>query len=92
MEVTSARTKCLNAAFRLQHEAYVMQASRGKVRHFNPCQKGLVYSAELAQAAIRPLSLLWLEVSTTHCKCHQGMTQNDCLVYELDPTYNPYET
>jgi hypothetical protein len=36
--------------------------------------------------------LLWLEVSLTHCTCHQGFTQNDCMTYELDPTYNPYKS
>ena len=91
MEVTTARTKCQNAAFRLQHEAYVLQSKRGNVRRFVPCPKGLIYSAELARAEIRPLSLLWLEASLTYCKCHQGMTQNDLMEYELDPTYNPYE-
>lgn len=91
MEVTSAHTKCQNAAFRLQHEAYVLQARHVKrVRHFKPCPRGLIYSAELAKDVIRPLSLLWLEVSLTHCTCHQGFSQNDCMTYELDPTHNPY--
>jgi hypothetical protein len=92
VEVSSPRTKCQNAAFRLQHEDYMLQSKRGKVRHFKPCPRGLIYSAELARDTIRPLSLLWLEVSLTHCTCHQGFTQNDCMTYELDPTYNPYKS
>jgi hypothetical protein len=90
MNATSPRTKCQNAAFRLQHEAYLLQAKKSKVRHFKPCSRGLIYSAELAKEQIRPLSLLWLEVSLTHCVCHQGFSQNDCMDYEMDPTYNPY--
>jgi hypothetical protein len=89
--MSSARTKCQNAAFRLQHEAYVLQSKRGNVRQFHPCPKGLIYSAELARDEIRPLSLLWLEASLTHCKCHQGMSQGDLMSYEMDSTYNPYE-
>jgi hypothetical protein len=90
MNITSAVTKCQNAAFRLQHEAYVKQAKTSRVKHFRPCPKGLIYSKELGKDAIRPMSLIWLEVSLTHCDCHPHMTQSDCLDYEMDPTYNPY--
>lgn len=84
------RTRCQNAAFRLQRECYEQTKPSRKVRQFIPCPKGLIYSNELGKPEIRPMSLIWNEVSLTPCSCHPGFTASDCLAYEFDSTYNPY--
>lgn len=81
------REMCLNAAHRLQSECYdrtVTQLAR-KQRQFNPCPRGLVYTAEVDAGNPRPMAKVRIEVATTHCVCHPGFTQNICLEYEFTP-------
>lgn len=79
------RTRCRNAAERLQAEAYAEQSNGGKrkLRQFIPCARGLVFSAELAKDTPRVLSEIENEALLTPCKCkkHNNLTANKMIEY-----------
>ena len=86
--------KYQNAAFRLQREAYEIQIAKlpyGKqLKHFNPCPKGLIFSAELGKEDMRVLIQVEREVILTACECHHSMTIQQLVEYEYDDTFNHY--
>lgn len=86
--MTTRAQMCENAASRLQREAYAHQTKGRKTppRHFDPCPKGLVYTAELGRGCTRPQSLVTHEAALTPCECHAALTEIDLLDYEL-PSY-----
>lgn len=84
--------RCLNAAFRLQHECYEKQSRKGKIalKRFTPCAKGLVFTRELQRETPRVLSEIETEVCETFCDCHSSFSINDAIEYSCDVRFNPY--
>ena len=86
--------KYQNASFRLQREAYEMQAdklpARKQLKQFYPCPKGLIFSAELGKQDMRVRLQVEHEVLQTPCECHHGMTMQQLVDYEYDDRFNPY--
>ena len=85
--MTTRAEMCRNAADRLQREAYRKQMG-GRNRPlsvFHPCEKGLVYTAELGRGCTRPQSLVTMEAALTHCECHKSLGEKDLIGYELPP-------
>ena len=83
--MTTRYQMCQNAAERLQREAYAHQMKKRKtaLKQFNPCQKGLVYTREMGEGNPRPQTLVTQEAAITYCACHNGLSENDLLDYEL---------
>ena len=75
---------CENAASRLQREAYEIQiGGRSKpLKQFNPCAKGLVYTAEIGNGNTRQQILVTQEATITFCNCHKNLTERDLIDYE----------
>jgi hypothetical protein len=83
--MTDRYQMCGNAASRLQREAYAKQVKgrSAPLRHFSPCAKGLVYTAEMGAGNPRPQSLVTQEAARTLCDCHPGLSESDLIGYEL---------
>jgi len=83
--MTDRYEMCQNAAKRLQEEAYAMQSDNGrkKLKHFTPCEKGLVYTAECGSGNKRPQSLVTHDAAMEDCQCHRSLSLSDLITYEL---------
>lgn len=85
--MTDRRQMCENAASRLQREAYEAQM-RGRstpLKHFTPCPRGLVYTAEIGNGNERPQILVTQEAALIYCQCHRDMTESMLIEYETPP-------
>lgn len=83
--MTTRYQMCQNAASRLQREAHAQQVKGHSkpLRHFVPCAKGLVYTAECALDNVRPQSLVTHDAALELCNCHNHLSESDLLEYEL---------
>jgi hypothetical protein len=87
MDILSISDKVLNACHRLNAEAYEMQViARGKpLTQFIPCAK-----AEELMSVIRKgmhFGTANIKAHQTICGCHNYLTFQDLLNYEMDDTY-----
>jgi hypothetical protein len=72
-----------NAAYKLNADAYEQTKRKvGKSITYTPCHKAdvLIFSKETH------IGILETEVLATECHCHPGLTHDELLAMEFDPT------
>lgn len=85
----SSIEKVLNAAFRLNAEAYEHQvlscAKKGRLKQFTPCEK-----AEMLMRVVREgthFGQAHVNAVATLCTCHPDLTDAKLMTYEYDRTF-----
>ena len=87
-QITTIEEKVQNACHRLNAEAYETQviANKGKaLKQFNPCAKSLELLKALSEGS--HFGTAHAMAVATQCGCHNGLSEQQLMDYEYDPTY-----
>jgi len=80
---TTIYERRMNAAYKLQADAYERtKQKQGKRITHTPCDKALV----LQHSKEAHMGKLEAEALATECRCHSGLTHDELLAMEFDPT------